>query len=184
MNCSTNGVIPLASRLSPRYITKSSSPRKLSAGAFCGEYARTAGVTVIEEPYDPAQWDERVAPLAGQGKERCRACFRLRFAMAARYAAENGYDALATTLTVSPYQDAEIVREEGMRASQAAGVAWVDRDFRDRYPEATRRSRELQMYRQNYCGCVYSAQEAQAEREARKAARKASRAASSAEHPE
>ena len=141
------------------------------------EHANALGLTVVEEPYDPDRWHELVAPLADRGKERCRACFRLRFAMAARYAAEHGYDALATTLTVSPYQDPEIVREEGMRAAETVGVAWLDRDFRDRYPEATRRSRELGMYRQNYCGCEFSAAEAQAERDARRAQRAAAKQA-------
>ena len=133
------------------------------------EHAAHEGVDVVELDYDLAGWLEAVGPLAQAGEERCRACFRLRFEAAAHYAAENGFDAIATTLTVSPYQNAGTIAEEGNRAAHAAGVAYVDRDFRDRYPDATRRSRELGMYRQNYCGCVLSDVEARHAREERRA---------------
>jgi predicted adenine nucleotide alpha hydrolase (AANH) superfamily ATPase len=140
-------------------------------------YAHEVGVDVVELPYDRAAWDESVAPLAEQGTIRCEACYRLRLGMAAEYAAAHGYEALATTLSVSPYQNHEAIRREGRLAAAAADVAWIDRDFRERYPEATRRSRELGMYRQNYCGCVFSQAEAQQGREARREARRAEKAA-------
>jgi predicted adenine nucleotide alpha hydrolase (AANH) superfamily ATPase len=95
--------------------------------------------------------------------------------MVARYAVEHGFDAVATTLTVSPHQDADAIREAGESAAREAGVAYLDTDFTERYPEATRRSRDLGMYRQNYCGCMLSELEAEAERAARKVARKAER---------
>ena len=120
---------------------------------------------MVELEYDPAEWAATVGPLAGAGAARCRACYALRLGHAARYAAENGFDAIATTLTVSPYQDAVAIAEEGERAAALAGVAYLDRDYRDRYPDATRRSREAGMYRQNYCGCHFSQKEAEAERE-------------------
>ena len=131
----------------------------------------------MELPYDPAAWAESVGPFASSGAERCRACYRLRLGEAARYAAENGYDAIATTLTISPYQDPVAIREEGRSAASQAGIEWFDRDFRAAYPEATRRSRELGMYRQNYCGCVFSEHEAREEREARRARKAALKAA-------
>lgn len=135
------------------------------------EYAVAQGVDVVEAPYDLARWMIAVGPLADSGAERCRACFRLRLEDSARYAADNGFDAIATTLTVSPYQDGAIIAEEGQRAARAAGIAYVHQDFRERYPEATRRSREMGMYRQNYCGCAFSqveAEQARAERRVRK----------------
>lgn len=136
-------------------------------------YADQLGVEVVELEYDPAEWVAIVGPLAEAGAARCRACYALRLGHAAAYAAENGYDALATTLTVSPYQDASAICEVGERAAGNVGVRYVHRDFRDRYPEATRRSRELGMYRQNYCGCVFSDVEAREQRAARKRARHA-----------
>ena len=141
------------------------------------EYAARVGVDVVELPYDRASWDAAVAPLASAGAERCRACYRLRLDATARYAADNGFDALATTLTVSPYQHHDAIRQEGQRAARDAGIVWLDRDFRDRYPDATARSRELGMYRQNYCGCVFSQAEAAEQRAARKATRAAEKAA-------
>jgi epoxyqueuosine reductase len=140
-------------------------------------YAAQAGVEVVELPYDPLAWEQAVAPLADAGPERCRACYRLRLALAARMAADGGYDALATTLSVSPYQDQDAINEEGRRAAAEAGVEWLDRDFRGRYPDATVRSRELGMYRQNYCGCIYSRGEAEAQRQAGRDARAAEKAA-------
>lgn len=141
------------------------------------EYAKVSGIEVVESPYDPALWVRIVGPLADAGAERCRACYRLRLGITARYAAGHGFDAIATTLTVSPYQDSEAIRLEGERAAAEEGVGYVDRDFRERYPEATRRSREIGMYRQNYCGCLLSDVEARRDREARKQARAAVKAA-------
>jgi len=134
-------------------------------------YARDLEVSAVELPYDPAAWLETAGRHARDQRERCRACYRLRLAEVARWASGNGFDAMTTTLTVSPYQDAEAIAEEGAAAAAAVGIEFVRRDFTDRYTEATRRSRELGMYRQNYCGCVMSDLEAREQRAARKAAR-------------
>lgn len=140
-------------------------------------YADEIGATVVELPYDPAAWIETAAPHGRDRTARCRACYRLRLGQVATWAAANGFDALSTTLTVSPYQDAEIIAEEGERAARESGIAFIKRDFRERYPEATRRSRELGMYRQNYCGCSISEVEASEDRERRRAERAAAKAA-------
>lgn len=135
------------------------------------EYAESRGIDVIEEPYEIADWMRAVAGLEDERGARCKACFRLRIGMVAKRAVALGYDGVATTLTVSPYQDPESIREAATEACDAAGILYVDTDFRSRYKDATRRSRELGMYRQNYCGCVLSDVEAQRERESRRAAR-------------
>ncbi|MHB8762371.1 MAG: epoxyqueuosine reductase QueH [Coriobacteriia bacterium] len=135
-------------------------------------YARTRSIEVTEVPYDPSRWSQAVRGLEGDRKRRCSACYRLRLAMVAEEAARSGYDAVATTLSVSPYQDQDGIRSAGEEACAEAGVAFLVTGFRDRFPEATRRSRELGMYRQNYCGCAFSAIEAAEERAARRAARR------------
>lgn len=140
-------------------------------------YAAKAGIEVVELPYEPDEWHELVGVHGEDRESRCRACYRLRLSKTAAWAAENGFDALATTLSVSPYQDAEVLAEKAERVARDAGLAYVGRDFRDRYREATARSRELGMYRQNYCGCVYSEAEARRDREAARAARAAAKAA-------
>ena len=113
-------------------------------------------------------------------KERCRACYRQRLEEAAEVAREGGYDALTTTLAVSPYQFTEVIHEELVRASEQAGVEPLFQDFRPYYDEATRISRELNMYRQNYCGCRFSVQEGEATRAFIKQQRKARKAAEAA----
>lgn len=138
------------------------------------DYARDRGIRVDEVPYDPEAWDAAVAGLEDLPRERCRACLRLRLGEAARQASAADCEALATTLTVSPYQDHAAIREIGEAVCAPLGLHFLVTDFRDRYPAAVRRSRELGMYRQNYCGCRYSDAEAREEREAR-AARRAAR---------
>lgn len=114
-------------------------------------------------------------------RERCRACYRMRLEEAAAYALENGYDGIATTLAVSPYQFTDVIREETERAAQAAGIAAHFEDYRPYYDEATRISRELGMYRQNYCGCRFSVKEGEATRAFIKQQRKAAKEAKAAE---
>ncbi len=136
------------------------------------EYARVTNIDMVELEYDPGLWLEKAGPHARSMSQRCRACYRVRLERVARWAAENGYDAVATTLSVSPYQDAAAIAEEGEAVCRRAGVSFLVRDYRDRYSQATSRSREAGMYRQNYCGCVMSDVAARDQRAARKAARK------------
>lgn len=134
-------------------------------------YATSRDIAVDVVPYEPDVWEEAVAGLEGDRAARCRACYRLRVGLAADRASRLGFDAVATTLTVSPYQDHAALSEEAAAACEAAGLLYLDTDFRDRYPEATRRSRDLGMYRQNFCGCRYSFEEAESDRQRRRAER-------------
>lgn len=117
------------------------------------------------------------APEEAARKARCRACYRQRFEDAARFAAENGYEKLSTTLSVSPYQYTAIIQEELERAAAAFGLIPRFVDYRPYYDAATQRSRDAGMYRQNYCGCRFSMEEAQAERDLRKQLRAQARKA-------
>jgi predicted adenine nucleotide alpha hydrolase (AANH) superfamily ATPase len=140
------------------------------------QWAGSQGVEVDELPYDPEVWDRAVAGLEEHSAERCRACYGLRLGMVARHAAEAGFDAVATTLTVSPWQDPDGIRQAGRQACAEHAVEFMVTDFRERYGEATRRSRELGMYRQDYCGCRYSEEEAAGQRERRRLQRAARKA--------
>lgn len=141
-----------------------------------------AQVGVIVAGDDRDAWERLVAPHLFDRERRCRACYALRLSELCRVACERGYEHVSTTLAVSPYQLFDACSEELVAIAHAKGLAPVVRDFRPYYPEATRVSRELGMYRQNYCGCRFSAAEAAIERhearDARKAAREASRHAS------
>jgi hypothetical protein len=151
------------------------------------DWAHTEGVEVEEGTYDAQAWEETAGKIGNAHaprEARCRACYRLRFEEAARYAHENGYPTLGTTLSVSPYQYTDIIKEELERAAALYGLQAHFEDYRPFYDEATRRSREAKMYRQNYCGCRFSEREAEEERLERKAERAAARAAHAAAHAE
>lgn len=132
---------------------------------------------------DNAPGPQSVAELLDDDRrrERCRACYRMRLAESAAVAVEAGYDALSTTLAVSPYQFTDVIREELERAAAQAGIAAHFEDWRPYYDEATRISRELGMYRQNYCGCRFSIAEGEATRAFIKQQRKAAKQAKAAE---
>lgn len=158
-------------------------------------WADGEGVSLTEGDYDPDEWEATAGRIGdastairhkgepsaetkddARRKARCRACYRLRFERAASYAKSEGFDALGTTLSVSPYQYTNIIREELERACKREGIACFFEDYSPQYSEATRRSREAGMYRQNYCGCRFSESEAAAEREERAEARAAEKA--------
>ena len=136
-----------------------------------------AHVDVIVAGDDRDAWERLVAPALFDRERRCRACYALRLAELARVARERGFEHVSTTLAVSPYQLFDVCSEQLVALAHANGLTPVVRDFRPHYPDATRISRELGMYRQNYCGCRFSAAEAAIERHEARDARKAAKAA-------
>ncbi len=140
-----------------------------------------ARVPVIVAADDRDAWERAVAPARFDRVRRCRACYALRLAESCRVARERGFSYISTTLAVSPYQLFDDCSELLVLLAKHHGLTPVVRDFRAQYPVATQRSRELGMYRQNYCGCRFSAAEAAIERhearDARKAAKRAARLA-------
>lgn len=139
------------------------------------DYCQSQGIELVEGIYDPQSW-ARVAGVFGDNPEtrqqRCRQCYRLRLEEAARFAATHGFEGLSTTLDVSPYQYIPVIEEELNRACQPWGLTAVFRDFTPYYPQATKLSRAMGMYRQNYCGCSLSDAEARCERQERAQQRK------------
>jgi hypothetical protein len=87
---------------------------------------------------------------------RCRACYALRLDATARYAAEHGFRGFTTTLLASPQQDHEAICELGHAAAGRHGVAFDDTDCRPFYEQGMEQARRLQLYRQQYCGCIFS----------------------------
>ena len=128
---------------------------------WCAE----AGIPLIEAREDIALWERGVAAIGARDRERrCRACYALRLAEACRVAEAKGFSHIATTLAVSPYQLFDTCNDVLEHLAAAHGLTPVIRDFRPWYPEATRRSRELGMYRQQYSGCRFTAAEAALDR--------------------
>lgn len=143
-------------------------------------WAASANIPVAEGVWDNEAWLDRVGVMqlaGGPRSERCRRCYHMRLEEAAAYAASHGFEGLTTTLSVSPYQFTDIIEAELRAVCADYRLEPVFEDFRPYYQQATRRSRDLGMYRQNYCGCLFSAAEAQAERDERKAKRDAEKAA-------
>lgn len=141
--------------------------------------SEVAHVDVIVAGDDRDAWERSAAPLGFDRERRCRACYALRLAEACRVGRARGFEYVSTTLVVSPYQLFEACGEILAAVAPNYGLTPVWRDFRPFYPEATRESRELGMYRQNYCGCRFSAAEAAIERHEARDARKRAKAARS-----
>lgn len=96
-----------------------------------------------------------------EGGERCFECYRLRLEETASLAAREGYDYFTTTLSISPYKNAEKLNEIGVELAEKYNVKYLVSDFKKKngYRRSCDISREYGMYRQNYCGCVFSMRE-------------------------
>ncbi len=118
---------------------------------------------MIETDYD-GQAFERIAKGledAPEGGERCKRCFELRLGATAKRASQDGYDYFATTLTVSPLKNAQRINDIGMKLAERAGIRYLASDFKkkDGYRRSCELSRQYGLYRQDYCGCIYSRME-------------------------
>jgi predicted adenine nucleotide alpha hydrolase (AANH) superfamily ATPase len=92
----------------------------------------------------------------GRENDRCRYCYESRFDVIAKTAKENGFDAFTSTLFVSPYQKHELLKEVAKEAAEKYEIKFLYRDFRPGFREGQKIARDLGLYMQKYCGCVYS----------------------------
>ena len=95
---------------------------------------------------------------APEGGARCALCFEKQLDAAAKYAAAHGFTHLCTTLTISPHKNVALINEIGAECCQRHGLIWLERVFRKNngFKRSVEASREMGLYRQNYCGCIYS----------------------------
>ncbi len=121
----------------------------------------------IADEYDIEEFFRRVAL---RGADRCAACYHLRLEKAALAAAEQGCDSFTTSLLVSPYQKHELIREIGRSIGSEHAIEFYYEDFRPGWPRTREMSREMELYRQKYCGCIYSEKERFAAPRAKEAA--------------
>ena len=98
---------------------------------------------------------------APEGGERCRQCFELRLRKTAELAAAESFDYFTTTLTISPLKNAQLINETGKALAEKYGVEYLFSDFKKKegYKRSIELSREYGLYRQNYCGCIFSKKE-------------------------
>lgn len=117
-------------------------------------------VTLLVGDYAPEKFAAIAAGLEHQpeGGERCLACYRLRLEEAAKIAAANGFDFFTTTLTISPLKNAAKLNAIGGELAAQYGVPYLYSDFKkkDGYKISCQLSAQYGLYRQNYCGCIYS----------------------------
>lgn len=105
---------------------------------------------------DEYRLDEYLQEVVHRESKRCQMCYNMRLKKAAQMAKKGNFDAFSTTLLVSPFQKHELIKEIGENLALQYGVPFYYEDFRTGFKEATIKSKELEMYRQQYCGCIYS----------------------------
>ena len=108
---------------------------------------------IIADGYDIIEYFRRVV---GDEAQRCRHCFELRLSRTAETAYQKGFSAFTTTLLISPQQKHDIIREVGNKVAEISGASFLYADLRKRYSDSRHITRGLNLYRQQYCGCVYS----------------------------
>ncbi|HEY83419.1 MAG TPA: epoxyqueuosine reductase QueH [Dehalococcoidia bacterium] len=109
----------------------------------------------VSQGYDMVAYFRQVVGHEGE-PERCQHCFRLRLGKTAQTARQMGFDAFTTTLLISPQQKHELIREIGDEIAQETGVKFLYVDLRKRYSDSRHLTKPLGLYRQQYCGCIYS----------------------------
>lgn len=120
------------------------------------EYASRESLDLcVEDSYDLEGFLRRVLERPEFG-ERCAICYEMRLRRAARYAREEGFDVYSTTLLSSPYQFHDLVKELGRTIGEEEGVEFLYQDFREGFREGQKRAKDLGIYRQPYCGCIFS----------------------------
>jgi predicted adenine nucleotide alpha hydrolase (AANH) superfamily ATPase len=118
--------------------------------------ARTGLPLIVHEGYD---LDEFLLRVAGTGPGRCERCYRMRLAAAAAAAREGGFDWYTTSLLYSRYQKHDLIRSVALEMGREQGVELYYEDFRAGWREGIAASKAMGLYRQQYCGCIYSERE-------------------------
>jgi predicted adenine nucleotide alpha hydrolase (AANH) superfamily ATPase len=117
-------------------------------------------VHFLQGDYIPQQYYDTVKGLEAEpeGGKRCFLCYELRLREAAKLAKEHGFDYFTTTLSISPHKNADKLNEIGQKLAMEYGILYLPSDFKKRngYKRSIELSREYNLYRQDYCGCVYS----------------------------
>ena len=117
-------------------------------------YGESIGVTVnVLEDYGLREF---VKSVADDIDHRCAHCYTIRLGTAAKYASEHGFEAFTSSLLISPYQNHELLKAVGEQMGKQYGVEFLYRDFRPGFREGQTKARELGLYMQKYCGCIFS----------------------------
>ncbi|MGI6360984.1 MAG: epoxyqueuosine reductase QueH [Bacillota bacterium] len=112
--------------------------------------------SLIDDEYSLQEW---LAAVAQNPAERCEYCYRLRLERAALVAQKKGCEAFTTSLLVSPYQNHEMLKALGQEIAAPKGLTFYYEDFRPLFRQGQQAARQLGLYMQKYCACIYSEQE-------------------------
>ena len=115
------------------------------------KYAEDERFDLIVPDYSPIEYFKEMPEDFG---DRCVSCYRIRLEASCRAAVENGFDGFTTTLLASPWQDRKAVVETGIRLADEHDTIFLEHDYSSRWDEVREMSKE--MYRQKYCGCIFS----------------------------
>ncbi len=136
--------------------------RQVEAQDFSGMHSTKMAhrIEIIDGDYEPGRFYQMAKGLENckEGGERCLQCYEMRLRKTAQLAAGQGFDCFTTTLTISPLKNAQKLNETGERLGEEYGVLFLPSDFkkRDGYKRSIELSVKFGLYRQDYCGCVYS----------------------------
>jgi predicted adenine nucleotide alpha hydrolase (AANH) superfamily ATPase len=123
-------------------------------------YAEFLGVKLLTKDYDEQEFLSKVKglELEKEGGKRCNVCFEIRLRETAKVCKENGFDIFATTLSVSPHKNSNIINNIGRGIAEEYGVDFLEESFKKKegYLHSIQLSKEFGLYRQNYCGCRFS----------------------------
>lgn len=176
--------IPLIYFYNPNIHPQDEYERRLST---LQSFLANKDISLKVDTYEPELWEERVGIWGGPyplikdssnflsmraaREKRCSACYTLRFERLASAARICGIEKIASTLSISPFQLTEKIQITLQKVAASRHITALTRDWRDLYALSTKKSRELGLYRQNYCGCYFSKLEAELERQAHKKAK-------------
>ncbi|MDD4571409.1 MAG: epoxyqueuosine reductase QueH [Clostridia bacterium] len=114
---------------------------------------------VVEDDYDLEGFLTGAVAKMAASENRCGFCYEMRLLKAAEYAKNHGLDVFTSTLLVSIYQNHDLIRKTGEKTGKIKGVDFYYDDFRPYFREGQNQARELGLYMQSYCGCIYSEKE-------------------------
>jgi predicted adenine nucleotide alpha hydrolase (AANH) superfamily ATPase len=134
--------------------------RSMEQKRFCESFPGKYPITFVEGKYDTNEFYEMAKGLeqAKEGGERCYKCYELRLRKTCEYAKAHNFDFFTTTLSISPMKNAKWLNEIGGKLEEEYKISYLYSDFKKKngYKRSTEISNEYGMYRQYYCGCVYS----------------------------
>lgn len=135
---------------------------------LCSEHPKAKNIKILPSQYNPEEFFQLAKGLENskEGGARCKKCYELRLRKTAEEAKKHGFDFFTTTLTISPYKNAVWLNEIGENLMKEYGVSYLFSDFKKKngYKRSIELSKEYNLYRQGFCGCVYSKKESEMRR--------------------